>query len=62
MIKALLNGILNVITYLLNIVLYPINILFANLFPDMTSSINTFNTFVSRYLSTNLTYFFHIWK
>lgn len=60
MIKALLNGILNMITSLLDIFLTPVNLLFENLFPDMTSAISTFNNFVTRYVGGSLSYFFSI--
>lgn len=60
MVKALLNGILNVITSLLNIFLLPINALIENLFPDMSSAIDTFNNFISKYVGGTLSYFFSI--
>lgn len=60
MIKAILNGILKVISKILNVFLLPINALFENLFPDMTSAIETFNEFVNTYLGNNLSYFFSI--
>lgn len=60
MIKALLNGILTMITKLVNLFLIPINALFTNLFPDMTNAINTFNTFCNTYLGGTLTYVFSI--
>lgn len=60
LIKALLNGILNVITSLLNIFLLPINALIENIFPDMSSAINTFNNFINNYVGGTLSYFFSI--
>lgn len=60
MIKALLNGILNVITSLLNIFLLPINALIENIFPDMSSAISTFNNFINNYVGGTLSYFFSI--
>lgn len=60
MIKALLNGILTIITSILNVFLLPINALFENLFPDMTSAISTFNNFVNTYVGGTLSYFFSI--
>lgn len=60
MIKSILNGILKVITSLLNIFLLPINTLFENVFPDMSSAINTFNNFVQTYVGGSLSYFFSI--
>ena len=58
MIKVLFNGLLNLLASVMNFVLTPINLLFANLFPDMTSAIATFNNFVSSYLGSGLAYFF----
>lgn len=58
MIKALLNGLLSIITSLLNIFLLPINALIENIFPDMASAISTFNTFVNTYVGGTLSYFF----
>lgn len=60
MIKALINGILNLIISILDIVLIPINALFTNLFPDVSSMISTFNTFVNQYVGGGLSYFFSI--
>lgn len=60
MIKAIINGLLNVIMSILNVFLYPINALFENLFPDMTNAINTFNQFVNDYVGGSLSYFFSI--
>lgn len=60
MIKAIINGLLNVIMSILNVFLYPINALFENLFPDMTNAIGTFNTFVNDYVGGTLSYFFSI--
>ena len=58
MIKAILNGILNALTGVVSFLLTPINSLVANLFPSMANAIATFNSFVSNYLGSNLTYFF----
>lgn len=60
MIKALLSGILKIITSLLNVFLLPINALLENLFPDMTSAINTFTNFVNTYIGGSLSYFFSL--
>lgn len=60
MIKFLINGILNLVTLVLNIILLPINSLIANLFPDMTTSINQFTSFLSGYVGGSLSYFFSI--
>lgn len=58
MIKAILNGILNALTGVVSFLLTPLNLLVANLFPDMSSTIATFNNFVDTYFGNNLTYFF----
>lgn len=60
MIKALLNGILGLAKKLIAIVLTPINLLIANLFPDMASAISTFNNFVNQYIGGSLSYFFSL--
>lgn len=57
LINALLKGILSVITSLLNIFLLPINALIENVFPDMSSAIGTFNTFINTYVGGTLSYF-----
>ena len=43
MIKAIINGILNILMKVIDIVLTPINLLFDNLFPDVGNMISTFN-------------------
>lgn len=60
MIKALLNGILKTISTIIGFILSPINALFENVFPDMSSAISTFNTFVNTYLGGALSYFFSL--
>lgn len=60
MIKALINGILNVLMSVINIVLTPINLLFDNLFPNVGNMISTFSTFVNQYVGGSLSYFFSI--
>lgn len=60
MIKAILNGILKVITTLIGFILTPVNALFSNLFPDMSNAISTFNTFVNTYIGGALSYFFSL--
>lgn len=60
MIKALLNGILGLAKKLIAIVLTPINLLIANLFPNMASAITTFNNFVNQYIGGSLSYFFSL--
>lgn len=58
MIKAILNGLLSALTGVVNFLLTPINALVSNVFPDMAGAIATFNSFVSNYLGSNLSYFF----
>ena len=60
MIKALLNGILGLAKKLITIVLTPINLLVANLFPNMANAITTFNTFINTYIGGSLSYFFSL--
>lgn len=60
MIKAIINGILNILMVVINIVLTPLNLLFDNLFPDVGSMISTFSTFVNQYVGGTLSYFFSL--
>ena len=60
MIKAIINGILSLIISILDIILIPVNALFENLFPDASSMISTFNSFVQTYVGGGLSYFFSI--
>ena len=60
MIKALLNGILKLAMKLVNIILTPINLLIANLFPNMATAIATFNSFVNTYIGNSLSWFFSL--
>lgn len=57
MIKAIINGLMTLITSILNIVLLPINLLIENIFPDMSSAISTFTTFVNTYVGGSIGYF-----
>ena len=57
MIKAIVNGLMSLVTSILNIVLLPINALIENIFPNMSSAINTFSNFVSTYIGGSLGYF-----
>lgn len=60
MIKAIINGILNILMKIIDIVLTPLNLLFDNVFPDVSNMISTFNTFVTTYVGGALSYFFSI--
>lgn len=42
MIKEILNGILNMLSYIVNLVLTPINLLIENIFPDLNDLILAF--------------------
>lgn len=60
MINAILKGILKAITKLLSIFLLPVNLLIDRLFPDMSTAIGHFNTFVTTYIGSTLSFFFSI--
>lgn len=60
MIKAIINGILNILMKVIDIVLTPLNLLFDNVFPDVGNMISTFSTFVTRYVGGSLSYFFSL--
>lgn len=60
MIKAIINGILGVLMKVIDIVLIPLNLLFDNLFPDVSSMISNFTTFVNTYVGGTLSYFFSL--
>lgn len=60
MIKALLNGILSMLTKVVDIVLTPINLLVANIFPNSGYIINQFDNFVNTYLGSSLAWFFQL--
>lgn len=60
MIKAIINGIMKLVTSILNIVLLPVNTLIANIFPNMSTAINSFTTFVNTYIGGTLGYFFSL--
>lgn len=57
MAKALFNVLFGVIKTILNIGLSPINLLVVNLFPDFSSIISNFNSFVSTYVGSMIGYF-----
>ena len=50
MIKAIINGILNLLMKIIDIILTPLNLLFENLFPDVSNIISTFSSFVNTYI------------
>ena len=57
MIKAILNGIMKLVTNIINIVLLPVNSLIQNIFPNFSTAISNFNSFVSTYVGGSLSYF-----
>lgn len=57
MIKALLNGIMKIVSSFIGIILTPVNTLISNVFPDFSNAIASFNTFVSRYVGGTIAYF-----
>lgn len=60
MIKAIINGILNILIKVIDIILTPLNLLFDNLFPSASTLISNFTTFVNNYISGGLVYFFEM--
>ena len=60
LVSVLLQGILNIITSVLDVLLYPINLLFANIFPDMTDALFIFTGFLNNYVGSNLAWFFSL--
>lgn len=60
MIKAILKGILNMLIKVVNLFLTPVNAIFSNLFPNMSTAISQFNTFVNTYVGGTFSYFFSI--
>lgn len=59
MIKALLNGLLNMITSLISLFLSPVNALLNGLFPNFGVVITAFNNIVS-YISSYIAYFMYL--
>ena len=57
MAKAIMEVIMKLVTSVLDIVLLPVNLLIENIFPDMTSAINTFTSFVDNYIGGSIGYF-----
>lgn len=57
MIKAIINGIMSLVTNIIDIVLLPINSLISGIFPDFSSAISTFNNFVTNYVGGTISYF-----
>ena len=60
MAKAIFKVFFKIIKAVANLFLAPINALVVNLFPDLSSIINTFNTAISRVVGGGLGFFAHI--
>lgn len=60
MIKVLFNGLFKMINKLLGVIFAPLNSLILALFPGFMNIISNFNTFVNKYIGSNLSYFIHI--
>lgn len=58
MFKALFNVLFSVIKGIVSVILAPINLLVANLVPDVSTMIGTFNTAVNTFFTNTLNYFF----
>lgn len=57
MIKALMKGIMKVVTSFIGIILTPVNVLIEGIFPDFSQAIAQFNSFVSNYIGGTIAYF-----
>ena len=57
MAKALMKVIMKLVTGVLDIVLLPVNSLISTIFPDMTTAISNFNSFVNNYVGGTISYF-----
>lgn len=57
MIKAILNGIMSLVTNIISIVLLPVNALIGGIFPNFSQSISQFNSFVTNYVGGTISYF-----
>ena len=60
MAKAIFKVFLKFIKSIVDIFLTPINLLVVNLFPDLSSLINTFNSTVSNVIGSTLGWFAHL--
>lgn len=60
MIKAIFNGLFKMINKLIGVIFKPLNSLILALFPGFMNVISTFDSFVSKYIGSNLSYFIHI--
>lgn len=60
MIKAIFNGLFKMINKLISVIFQPLNSLILALFPNFMNIISTFDTFVQKYIGSNLAYFINI--
>lgn len=60
MAKAIFKVLFKVITSIVNVVLTPINLLVANLLPDFSEMVATFNYVLNNLLGSAFTWFFSI--
>lgn len=59
MIKAIFNGIFNLINSVLGIILTPVNAILDTLFPNLDTYISNFNNLVDNYIVRLCGYFFN---
>lgn len=57
MIKALMKGIMKIVTSFIGIVLTPVNALISGIFPNFAGAISQFNSFVTNYVGGTIAYF-----
>lgn len=60
MVKAIINGIMKLATDTTNLILTPVNAIIDTLFPNFSSIIGYFNTFVNQYIGSTLGWFFNL--
>lgn len=60
MIEKIINGIMNLATKTIDLVLTPVNSLIENIFPNFSTIIGYFNTFVNQYIGSTLGWFFNL--
>lgn len=56
MIKAILKGIMSLVSSIVGLILTPINLLINGIFPDMSTYISNFNTFIHSNVFTPLSW------
>lgn len=58
--KAILTAILKFIGVLISIIMIPFNALIEAVLPDLSSSIQTFNSAINIYFTNNIAWFFNL--